>query len=150
TVAYSFLLPRPAYAKASAGWRDAHMSAEDLACLREAGASLRRRQGEGGAGRACPALNAGCPVRFLCPRRSWVLRAYAGSAREGQSLGCSGSAVFAFPAGSTRAAGVVGGFAGDDDIVHVAFAHPRAGDAHELRALVQFVDGAAAGIAHRR
>src|SRR5437868_3651797 len=78
TVAYSFLLPRPAYAKASAGWRDAHMSAEDLACLREAGASLRRRQGEGGAGRACPALNAGCPVRFLCPRRSWVLRAYAG------------------------------------------------------------------------
>ncbi len=43
---------------------------------------------------------------------------------------------------------VVGSFAGDDDVVDVAFAEAGAGDANELCLLLQLLDGCAAEIAH--
>src|SRR5439155_242000 len=49
-----------------------------------------------------------------------------------------------FPAGV-----VVGSFARDGDVMDMAFAQARAGDAHELRLAVEFRDGAATGVPHR-
>ena len=43
---------------------------------------------------------------------------------------------------------VVGGFTGDDDVVDVAFAKAGAGDADELRLLLEVLDGGAAEVAH--
>src|SRR4029453_10455909 len=45
---------------------------------------------------------------------------------------------------------VIGRFLGDRDVVHVAFAHARARDAHELRPGPHFLDVVAARVAHRR
>jgi len=43
---------------------------------------------------------------------------------------------------------IVGGFAGDDDIVHVALAQPGAADPHKAGLLVQFRNVGASAIAH--
>ena len=43
---------------------------------------------------------------------------------------------------------VVGGFAGDDDVVDVALAEAGVGDADEARVGLQLCDGAAAEVAH--
>src|ERR1700733_15701101 len=43
---------------------------------------------------------------------------------------------------------IVGGLAGDDDVVDVAFAESSAGDADEAGLLLQFCDGATADVAH--
>src|SRR5215469_16700310 len=43
---------------------------------------------------------------------------------------------------------IVGSLARHGDVVNVALAQARSGDAHELRLAVEFVDGAAAGITH--
>src|SRR5450631_955273 len=45
---------------------------------------------------------------------------------------------------------VVGCFAGDDDVVHMALAETGAGDAHKLRPLLQFCNGSTAKVAHPR
>src|ERR1700722_9173235 len=45
---------------------------------------------------------------------------------------------------------IVGRLAGNDDVVHVALAQARAGDAHELRLLLQLGNRSAAQIAHSR
>src|SRR5678810_882342 len=44
---------------------------------------------------------------------------------------------------------VIGRLFDDGDVVHVAFAHARRGDAHELRPCAHLFDRAAAGIPHR-
>src|SRR5579862_820446 len=44
---------------------------------------------------------------------------------------------------------IVGCLLGDVDVVHVTFAHPGIGDAHEHRPGAQLADAAAAGVAHR-
>src|SRR5439155_26898096 len=49
-----------------------------------------------------------------------------------------------------HAARIIRGFARDGDVVDVAFAQARAGDADELRLLVEFRQIARADIAHRR
>src|SRR5271157_6007381 len=43
---------------------------------------------------------------------------------------------------------IVGRLAGDDDVVDVTFAQSGAGDAHEMRLLLQLGDAAAAHVAH--
>src|SRR5580698_110044 len=45
---------------------------------------------------------------------------------------------------------VIGRFLGDGHIVHMAFAHTGVGDAHEFGPGAHDLDGAAAGVAHRR
>src|SRR5580693_1605920 len=45
---------------------------------------------------------------------------------------------------------VIGGFAGDRDVVDVALAQPSPGDPHEGAVLLHLADRAVAGIAHRR
>src|ERR1700736_5067895 len=45
---------------------------------------------------------------------------------------------------------VIGGFAGDRDVVDVALAQPSRGDPHEGAVLLHLADRAVAGIAHRR
>src|SRR5215217_7035108 len=59
---------------------------------------------------------------------------------------------FAIPVLGNRSDGarIVRAFAGDRDVVGVAFAQARAGDAHEGRALLEVLDGCAANIAHGR
>src|SRR5438105_15724838 len=44
---------------------------------------------------------------------------------------------------------VIGGFAGDRDVVDVALAQPGPGDPHEGAVLLHFADRAVAGVAHR-
>src|SRR6516162_10325207 len=43
---------------------------------------------------------------------------------------------------------VVGSFASDHYVVHMALAQPRAADAYETRVLLQLADGATAGVSH--
>src|SRR5262245_51825998 len=45
---------------------------------------------------------------------------------------------------------IIGRFAGDGDVVHVAFAQAGGGDFHEARLLAQFLQVAGADIAHGR
>src|ERR1035441_2710407 len=45
---------------------------------------------------------------------------------------------------------IVGRLAGDDHVMHVAFAQARPRNAHELRVLLQFLHGSAAQVTHAR
>ena len=47
-------------------------------------------------------------------------------------------------------AGIIRAFAGDGDVVDVAFAQARAGDPHELRLVVELGQVSRADISHRR
>ena len=48
------------------------------------------------------------------------------------------------------AAAIVRGFAGDGDVVDVAFTQSGAGDAAEFRVVAQITDGRRSGVAHGR
>src|SRR6185295_3566288 len=68
----------------------------------------------------------------------------ARSLRSRRSLVHAGMTAALFAAGM-----IVWRFSCYGHVVNMAFAQARAGDAHELRPLMKFLDGAAAGIAHR-